>query len=125
MFVIEAAIAKAANEIGVNPRQIQEANLLDENDTFSYGQIAQKVEAKNTWNSAKSLFNIEALEQEVEDFNKRNSSFKKGIALMPITFGISFTNTPTLQFLCQKKPSTLECWVLTQVVLNWVWSPNF
>lgn len=94
MFVIESAIAKAANEIGVSSREIQEANLLDENDTFSYGQIAKQVEAKNAWNSAKSLFNIEALEQDVEDFNKNNSSFKKGIALMPITFGISFTNTP-------------------------------
>ena len=61
MFVIESAIAKAANEIGVTPRQIQEANLLDENDTFSYGQIAKKVEAKNTWDSAKTIFNIEAL----------------------------------------------------------------
>ncbi|WP_456437736.1 xanthine dehydrogenase molybdopterin binding subunit [Psychroserpens sp.] len=94
MFVIESAIAKAANEIGVSPRQIQEANLLDENDTFSYGQIAKKVEAKNTWDSAKSIFNIEKLERDIEDFNKNNSSFKKGLAVMPITFGISFTNTP-------------------------------
>jgi len=94
MFVIESAIAKAAHEIGVSPRQIQEANLLDENDTFSYGQIAKQVEAKNTWNSAKTIFNIEALEQEVENFNKNNTNFKKGLALMPITFGISFTNTP-------------------------------
>jgi len=94
MFVIESAIAKAASEIGVKPRQIQEVNLLDENDTFSYGQIAKKVEAKNTWDSAKSIFKIEALEQDVEDFNKNNLSFKKGLALMPITFGISFTNTP-------------------------------
>ena len=94
MFVIESAIAKAASEIGVNPREIQEANLLDENDTFSYGQIAKKVEAKNTWDSAKLLFNSEALERDVEEFNKNNSSFKKGIAFMPICFGISFTNTP-------------------------------
>ena len=94
MFVIESAIAKAASQIGVSARTIQEINLLDENDTFSYGQIAKKVEAKNTWHSAKNIFNIEVLEQEVEDFNKNNISFKKGIAFMPITFGISFTNTP-------------------------------
>jgi xanthine dehydrogenase large subunit len=94
MYVIESAIAKAASEIGVTSREIQEANLLDENDTFSYGQIAQKDEAKNTWDSAKSLFNSEALEKEVEEFNKNNSSLKKGISYMPICFGISFTNTP-------------------------------
>ncbi|WP_299102063.1 molybdopterin cofactor-binding domain-containing protein [uncultured Winogradskyella sp.] len=94
MFVIESAIAKAAHKIGVSPREIQEANLLDENDTFSYGQIAKKVEAKNTWHSAKQLFDIETLEQEVSDFNKKNTAFKKGLSFMPITFGISFTNTP-------------------------------
>ena len=94
MFVIESAIAKAASEIGVSAREIQEANLLDEDDTFSYGQIAKKVEAKNTWHSAKNIFNSDALEQEVADFNKNNTAFKKGISFMPITFGISFTNTP-------------------------------
>ncbi|REE27586.1 xanthine dehydrogenase large subunit [Winogradskyella pacifica] len=94
MFVIESAIAKAASEIGVSAIKIQEANLLDENDTFSYGQIAKKVEAKNTWHSAKSIFSSDALEQEVADFNKNNTAFKKGLSFMPITFGISFTNTP-------------------------------
>ena len=94
MFVIESAIAKAANAIGVPARVIQEANLLDENDTFSYGQIATKVEAKSTWNSATELFDISSLEQDITAFNANNTNFKKGLALMPITFGISFTNTP-------------------------------
>ncbi|MDN3667245.1 xanthine dehydrogenase molybdopterin binding subunit [Algibacter miyuki] len=94
MFVIESAIAKAAHEIGVSASQIQETNLLEENNTFSYGQIAKKVEAKNSWNSAKSIFNIEALEREIHSYNKTHINFKKGLALMPITFGISFTNTP-------------------------------
>ena len=94
MFVIESAIAKAANELGVSASKIQEVNLLKENDEFSYGQIATQVEAGNSWHSAKSNFNYEASKQEVEDFNNTNSAFKKGISLMPITFGISFTNTP-------------------------------
>ncbi|MFT5216604.1 MAG: xanthine dehydrogenase large subunit [Glaciecola sp.] len=93
MFVIESAIAKAAHEIGVSAKQIQEINLLQENDEFSYGQIAKQVEAQNTWDSAKTIFNLKSLEQEVENFNTNNKAFKKGLALMPITFGISFTNT--------------------------------
>ncbi|MEZ4855655.1 MAG: molybdopterin cofactor-binding domain-containing protein [Gelidibacter sp.] len=93
MFVIESAIAKAASEIGVSARKIQEANLLQENDEFSYGQIAKQVEAQNSWNAAKTIFNLKELERDVEDFNKNNKAFKKGLALMPITFGISFTNT--------------------------------
>ncbi|WP_272148536.1 xanthine dehydrogenase molybdopterin binding subunit [Tenacibaculum aiptasiae] len=94
MFVIESAIADAADQIGVNRRRIQEANLIDENDEFSYGQIAKQVEAKNTWFTAKDKFELEKLEEEVTNFNNENKLYKKGISLMPITFGISFTNTP-------------------------------
>lgn len=94
MFVIESAIAKAADEIGVNRRYIQEANLIAENDEFSYGQIATKVEAGNSWASAKEKFDLHKLENEILNFNTENSRFKKGISLMPIAFGISFTNTP-------------------------------
>ncbi|WNW02840.1 molybdopterin cofactor-binding domain-containing protein [Tenacibaculum sp. HL-MS23] len=93
MFVIESAIADAADKIGINKKQIQEVNLLAENDEFSYGQIATQVEAKNTWFTAKDTFDLEQLETEKTSFNKENNRFKKGISLMPITFGISFTNT--------------------------------
>ena len=94
MFVIESAIAQAALKLGVSPRKIQEINLLQEDDSFSYGQIAKQVEAKNTWESAKYIFKLDELEKDIEEFNENHSGFKKGLALMPITFGISFTNTP-------------------------------
>ncbi|MGG6231977.1 xanthine dehydrogenase molybdopterin binding subunit [Tenacibaculum sp. SDUM215027] len=94
MFVIESAIADAANKIGINKREIQEANLLAENDEFSYGQIATEVQAQNSWFTAKDKFELEKLEQEVADFNSKNDHYKKGLSLMPIAFGISFTNTP-------------------------------
>ncbi len=94
MFVIESAIARAADALKIDKKIIQEANLLVENDTFSYGQIATKVEMKNTWNTAKKQFNLEKIESETAKFNAANTNYKKGISLMPITFGISFTNTP-------------------------------
>ncbi len=94
MFVIESAIADAADKIGINKRLIQEANLLAENDEFSYGQIATEVQAQNSWFNAKEQYQLEQLEQEVADFNNKNDHYKKGISLMPIAFGISFTNTP-------------------------------
>ncbi|AZJ37018.1 xanthine dehydrogenase [Tenacibaculum singaporense] len=94
MFVIESAIADAADKIGINKRKIQEVNLLAENDEFSYGQIATEVQAQSSWFSAKEQYQLEQLEQEVADFNNKNDRYKKGISLMPIAFGISFTNTP-------------------------------
>jgi xanthine dehydrogenase large subunit len=94
MFVIESAIAEAANNLGIDKRIIQERNLISENDEFPYGQIATKVEMENSWNTAKKQFELEKTEQRIEIFNKENKRFKKGLSLMPITFGISFTNTP-------------------------------
>jgi len=94
MFVIEAAIAKAAHEIGITAKEIQEINLLQENDELSYGQIMTQTEAVSSWQSTIEKFNYKKLITEVNAFNKRNNDFKKGIAVMPICFGISFTNTP-------------------------------
>ncbi|MCF6213228.1 MAG: molybdopterin-dependent oxidoreductase [Flavobacteriaceae bacterium] len=94
MFVIESAIAKVAEKLNIPAFKIQEANLLQDNDVFSYGQIAMQVEAKNTWQSAINSFNFESNFKAVKKFNSKNNGVKKGISIMPICFGISFTNTP-------------------------------
>ncbi len=94
MFVIESAIALAAHKLGIDKHIIQERNLIREGDEFPYGQIATKVEMENTWHTAIAKFQYEKLEEKVARFNKENPILKKGISLMPITFGISFTNTP-------------------------------
>jgi xanthine dehydrogenase large subunit len=94
MYVIESAIAKAAEQLNIPAYKIQQANLLSENDTFSYGQVAEKVEAQKVWQQLNEKVDIDALEQSVQAFNQSNQQLKKGMALMPICFGISFTNTP-------------------------------
>ena len=96
MFVIESAIAKAAAVIGVTPSVIQEKNLLKTGDSFPYGQIAQS-EAVRAWQAADEHFDFKKEEKSLETFNKQNQYVKKGMALMPICFGISFTKTPMNQ----------------------------
>lgn len=92
MFVIESAIAKAAERLGINAAVIQKRNLLQTGDEFPYGQIAAS-EAGRCWEKAETLYDIESIEQDVKSFNEKNKLRKKGLALMPICFGISFTNT--------------------------------
>ena len=92
MFVIESAIAKAAENIGVDPAHIQKINLIKTGDEFPYGQLALS-EAGHCWEKAAALYNIEAIRNEVKKYNEVNRFYKKGIALMPVCFGISFTNT--------------------------------
>ncbi len=40
MFVIESAIAHAADELGIHPSEIQKRNLIRTGDEYPYGQIA-------------------------------------------------------------------------------------
>lgn len=93
MFVIESAIAKAAIELGVSASLIQKKNLLKENDSFYYGQIAKKVNTQKVWNAVHKEFDVAKRQKEIEKFNNQNALYKKGWAFMPIAFGISFTNT--------------------------------
>jgi xanthine dehydrogenase large subunit len=97
MFVIESAIAKAACELNVSKRMIQERNFLKENDVFQYSQIAENVNIGNCFNEANKNYNIEQIEKEIEEFNSQNTNYKKGMSIMPICFGISFTKTPMNQ----------------------------
>jgi len=94
MFVIESAIAKVAEHLNISAYKIQEANLLQDNDVFSYGQIATQTEAISSWKDAVKSFEFDKALDNIAQFNAKNDSFKKGLSVMPICFGISFTNTP-------------------------------
>ncbi len=90
MFVIEAAIAKAADVLGIDASVIQQKNLIKSGDEFPYGQKAES-EANECWNKAVSFYDLQKINQEITEFNAKNKLFKKGLSFMPICFGISFT----------------------------------
>ncbi len=92
-FVIEAAIVKAAESLGVSPAEIQKANLVVDGNELSYGQILQQTNAHASWDSSMKTYDYAAQKLRVADFNNNNSRYKKGLAVQPICFGISFTNT--------------------------------
>ena len=93
MFVIEAAIDIASKQLGVDAHAIQQNNLLCDGNEFPYGQIIENGEAENCFSKAIEKVNLDSLKNEIENFNKSNKLKKKGYSLMPICFGISFTNT--------------------------------
>ncbi len=97
MFVIESAIAKAACELNIPKRIIQKKNFIKDNDLFQYGQVAENVNIQKCYENADKTYHIEKIEKDIEDFNLQNTHFKKGMSIMPICFGISFTKTPMNQ----------------------------
>jgi xanthine dehydrogenase large subunit len=96
MFVIESAIAHAAEKLGVSAAEIQRLNLVDSGDEFPYGQIAES-DAITSWEQGDAKFGFAALQTEADGFNASSKYFKKGVAMMPVCFGISFTKTPMNQ----------------------------
>ncbi len=93
MFVIESAIAKAAEEMGISKIELQKKNLLNEGDEFPYGQKTENCRIKRCFSEAEGKYNLKEIEKRIEKFNSENKLFKKGLAIMPVTFGISFTST--------------------------------
>jgi xanthine dehydrogenase large subunit len=93
MFVIESAIYKAAQVMGVNPLEIQKKNLLTEGDEFPYGQKAENCRAKKCYEEVLKKYQIESVKNKIDEFNTRGKFIKKGSALMPVCFGISFTSS--------------------------------
>lgn len=92
MFVIECAITVAANKLKCKASDIQKANLITTGDVFPYGQLAES-EAETSWQQFEYRFDLKKMQQDVDQFNKENTHLKKGLAVQPICFGISFTKT--------------------------------
>jgi xanthine dehydrogenase large subunit len=93
MFVIEAAIAKAAEELGIPAHLIQQANLISEGEAFQYGQEAENVNIGKCWDTLDKKFNLAKIEKEISHFNSKDRFRRRGMAVMPVCFGLSFTNT--------------------------------
>ncbi len=93
IFVIESAIALAAYKLNIPARLIQKTNLLKEKDLFQYGQVASGSNIKECFNEASEKFQLNNKEKEINDFNASSPNARRGMAVMPVCFGISFTNT--------------------------------
>ncbi|NOT48180.1 MAG: molybdopterin-dependent oxidoreductase [Acidobacteria bacterium] len=93
MFVIESAIAHAAEKLHVKAFEIQRKNLIGNDDEFPYGQKAES-EAITTWTQANAAYDFGRLQAEAHEFNGWSKYLRKGVAVMPVCFGISFTKTP-------------------------------
>jgi len=93
MFVIESAIFKAADELGVDPTVIQKKNLLKKGNLFPYGMKMQDGKMRKCWEVVGEKYKVEKLYHHVKKFNLDNKIYKKGISIMPICFGISFTSS--------------------------------
>jgi xanthine dehydrogenase large subunit len=93
VFIMESAIYAAAEKMGLEPRVIQERNLIREGDLFPYEMKVENCTAQRCWQELDRRCDIAGRIRAVEAYNATHRQTKKGIAIMPVCFGISFVQT--------------------------------
>lgn len=96
-FVIEAAMDALAHSMGMDRAELQRKNLYREGDTTYFGMPLQRVRCEESFDRLLERANWKGLQAEIEAFNAANSMKKKGVAILPLCFGISFTKLPMNQ----------------------------
>jgi xanthine dehydrogenase large subunit len=85
-----------ARAVGLPPEEVRERNLYagsGETNTTHYGQELEDERMPRLWRELKESSDFARRRQEVDDFNARSPRIKRGLALTPMKFGISFTAT--------------------------------
>jgi xanthine dehydrogenase large subunit len=99
MVFIEEVLTQVAQTLGLPPEVVRERNfygLSDDPQTriTHYGQEIKDVERiRLIWNELKSSAELERRRREVALFNAQNPHRKRGLAMTPVKFGISFNFT--------------------------------
>jgi xanthine dehydrogenase large subunit len=93
MIVIEDIIDRIARTLDIPPEVIRERNFYygtGETNTTHYGQEVYDNRIARVWEEAKANANFAERKADVAKFNQANPYKKRGIAITPVKFGISF-----------------------------------
>ncbi|HEY9292191.1 MAG TPA: xanthine dehydrogenase molybdopterin binding subunit [Microlunatus sp.] len=94
MLVTEDILGRCAPLLGLTARQLRERNLYTADQTTPYGQPVRQWQRLHTaWNQLLDSAAIDRRQTEVEAFNAVHPMTKRGLAMTPVKFGISFNLT--------------------------------
>jgi xanthine dehydrogenase large subunit len=93
MMAIEEVMDQIANALGVDPLSVRQKNLYDLNkrNTTHYGMVVEDNVAPKIIEQLAISSDYHNRRADIAAFNANNEFIKKGIALTPLKFGISFT----------------------------------
>jgi xanthine dehydrogenase large subunit len=93
MVVIEDILDRVARHLGLAPEVVRERNFYQDGDETHYGQQLLDVRTPMIWQALKRDADVEARRAEIQQFNATSPHCKRGLAITPVKFGISFTTT--------------------------------
>ncbi len=95
MAAMEMIVDKVARFLHKEPTETRRKNLygLESNNITHYGQVVENNRLPLIFDKLMESSEYDARRKAVDDFNAVNEFYKKGLALTPVKFGISFTTT--------------------------------
>lgn len=94
MVVIEEILAQGAQRLSLPVDVVRERNFYRHGDTTHYGQRVEDAERLEViWNRLKETSGFDARRVDLARFNAQHVHHKRGLAITPVKFGISFTAT--------------------------------
>lgn len=100
MVVIEEILDRIARRLGLPPEVVRERNLYHgrgETNTTHYGQAIGDNRLPAIWRRLKQSSDFDRRRQALAAWNAAHPYGKRGLAITPVKFGISFTFTPLNQ----------------------------
>ncbi|WP_262106960.1 xanthine dehydrogenase molybdopterin binding subunit [Arthrobacter sp. Marseille-P9274] len=94
MLVIEDILGRCAPALGIDPTELRRRNLYVPGQSTPYGQPVRHAERLlDIWTRLARLADLESRAAAVVRFNEAHEHTKRGIAMTPVKFGISFNLT--------------------------------
>jgi len=94
MLAIEDILDRVARTLGVPPEVVRERNFYREGHATHYGQpVKDAARIARIWAELKQSSEFTARRAGVDSFNRSHPYARRGIAITPVKFGISFTAT--------------------------------
>jgi len=95
MYAIEYALDDIARTLNKDPLDVRRTNFygIGERDTTQYGQKVEDNIIHELVDKLEEDAKYQKRRKTIRNFNARNTVLKRGIALTPVKFGISFTAT--------------------------------
>jgi xanthine dehydrogenase large subunit len=92
MIAIEEIMDRAARKLRLPPHVVRARNFYREGHTAHYGQPIKDAERiERIWNDLLESSSFAGRFEAIERFNASHAEKKRGIAITPVKFGISFT----------------------------------
>lgn len=94
MLVMEDILGRVAPKLGLSVRELRRRNFYSAGqDTPYYQPVRHPERMEAAWDQLLTSAEVETREAEIAEFNARNENVKRGLALTPVKFGISFNLT--------------------------------